>query len=97
MKSTEEIKEIIERRQLLASKDWKALGEKLSGCTIEAFDIKKYQQEYVDAENNEKNQTYLGRFITAALAQKSMVTNSMAASRNRLAGIGLEVRIRDKG
>jgi hypothetical protein len=59
--------------------------------------IKKYQQEYVDAENNEKNQTYLGRFITAALAQKSMVTNSMAASRNRLAGIGLEVRIRDKG
>ena len=93
----EEIKEIIERRQLLASKDWKALGEKLSGCTIEAFDIKKYQQEYVDAENNEKNQTYLGRFITAALAQKSMVTNSMAASRNRLAGIGLEVRIRDKG
>ena len=81
-----EITDIICRRQLDASADWKALGEKISGCEIEAFDREKYQQEYIDADKNSKDDTVLGRFILAALAQKSMVTNRIYNSGNKLAG-----------
>ena len=81
-----EITDIICRRQLDASADWKALGEKISGCEIEDFDREKYQQEYKDADKNSKDDTVLGRFILAALAQKSMVTNRIYNSGNKLAG-----------
>ena len=81
-----EITDIICRRQLDASADWKALGEKISGCEIEDFDREKYQQEYIDADKNSKDDTVLGRFILAALAQKSMVTNRIYNSGNKLAG-----------
>ncbi len=81
-----EITDIICRRQLDASADWKALGEKISGCETEDFDREKYQQEYIDADKNSKDDTVLGRFILAALAQKSMVTNRIYNSGNKLAG-----------
>ena len=92
----EEIEAILERRQLSALSDWKEFGERLSGSEIEDFDIRKYQKEYLDAPKGEKDQTYLGRFIRAAIAQKTMVSNSISASGNRLAGLGLEVKHRDK-
>ena len=91
----EEIKAILNRRQLSASADWKALGEGLSGCVIEEFDIRKYQQEYLDAPEEEKEQTFLGKFAAAALSQKSMVTNAIYRSGNRLAGISKEVSAND--
>ena len=40
------IKQIIAKRQLDASSDWKALGEKLSGKEISPFDFHLYQEEY---------------------------------------------------
>ena len=89
------IKTILVRRQLSASKDWKAFGEELSGQTIEDFDLEKYQTEYMDAPKEDRDQTFLGRFILAALAQKSMVTNRIFNSGNKLAG--LSVDFSDKG
>ena len=86
----EEIRTIIGRRQLNACEDWKALGEKLSGQTIEDFDIEKYQLEYYDAPEEEKQDTFLGKFFLAALAQKSMVTNKIFTSKNKLAGISVD-------
>ncbi len=82
----EEIVAILTKRQLDACADWKAFGEKLSGETIEDFDMNKYQAEYVDAPKKEKDDTFLGKFILAALAQKSMVTSRIYSSGNLLAG-----------
>ncbi len=86
----DEIKAILEKRQLDASEDWKAFGEKLSGEAIEDFDLEKYQKEYVDAAREEKDETFLGKFILAALAQKSMVTNKIFTSGNLLAGFSVD-------
>ncbi len=81
-----EIKEILEKRQTDACPDWKALAEKMSGCEVEDFDVEKYQKEYMEAENDEKDDSFLGRYIIAALGQKSMVTNRIFTSGSRLAG-----------
>lgn len=81
-----EIKEILEKRQTDACSDWKALAEKMSGCEVEDFDVEKYQKEYMEAENDEKDDSFLGRYIIAALEQKSMVTNRIFTSGSRLAG-----------
>ena len=91
----DEIEEILNRRQLSASEEWKALGERLSGCDIEEFNIRRYQKDYLDAPQEEKENTFLGKFIEGALAQKSMVTNSIFRSGNRLAGISKEVTDHD--
>ena len=89
----EEIRAILEKRQLSASQDWKAFGEKLSGSSIEAFDLGRWQAQYRAAAD--KDVTFLGRFILAALAQKSMVTNRIFASGNLVAGFS--VNLKEKG
>ena len=90
----QELQEILNRRQLDASADWKALGEKLSGHEIEPFDLERYQAEYMNAGEDEKDGTFLGRFIRAAMAQKSMVTTAIHQSGSKLAGYSVEY---DKG
>ena len=89
-----EIDTILRKRQLSSADDWKALGEKLSGKEIEAFDAEKYQQEYIDAAEEDKDETFLGKFILASLAQKSMITNKIFRSGNKLAGYSIESRKR---
>ncbi|MBQ8468377.1 MAG: hypothetical protein IJ542_01325 [Clostridia bacterium] len=84
------IKEILEKRQLDSCNDWKAFGESLSGQTIEPFDLGKYEEEYVAATKQAKDDTFLGKFIEAAIAQKSMVTNEIADSKNFLAGRSID-------
>ena len=84
-----DIMRIIEKRQLLASDDWKEFGFRLSGVSLEDFDLEKYQAEYLRAGNDEKDSTFLGRFFLAALDQKSMVTNRIFTSRNLLAGFSV--------
>lgn len=86
----DEIMAILTKQQIIASKDWKSFGEKLSGQTIEDFDIVKYEQEYIKADRNKKDDTFLGRFILAALSQKSMVTNKIYKSKNLLAGYSVD-------
>ena len=82
----EEIKAIFEKRQLDDCADWKALGERISGCEIEDFKTEKYVKEYTDAAAGEKDDTFLGKFIRAALTHKLMVTEKIIASGNTLAG-----------
>ena len=81
-----EIKTILEKRQINACADWKAFAEKLSGSEVEDFDVDKYQKEYMEAGNEGKYDSFLGRYIIASLAQKSMVTNRIYKSGNPLAG-----------
>ena len=85
----DEIRAILTKRQLNACADWKAFGEKLSGCEIEDFDLEKYQREYLEAGEGEKNDSFLGKFFLAALAQKSMVTNKIFQSGSMLAGFSV--------
>lgn len=82
----DEIRFILEKRQLDGSADWKALGERLSGHTIEEYDVGKYQKEYVAADPKCKEDTFLGKFIAAALRQKSMVAGKILESGSTLAG-----------
>ena len=82
----EEIKALLEKRQLDDSADWKALGEKISGCEIEDFSTEKYVTEYTDAAEDAKGATFLGKYFQATLAHKIMVTEKIIASGSRLAG-----------
>ena len=84
------IREIITKRQLDSSEDWKTFGENLSGEKIAPFDIRLYREEYLAAPAEKKNETFIGRFILAALAQKSMVTNRIFTSGSKLAGYSAE-------
>ncbi len=84
------IKKILEKRQKNACEDWKAFGKALSGRALEDFDIGKYQTEYLEAAEGDKDQTFLGRFFLSAMAQKSMVTNRIFVSGSRLAGVSVD-------
>lgn len=86
----EEIKSILEKRQTDASDDWKAMAEKLSGNELPDFSAERYQEEYTSADEASKDDSFLGRYIMAALAQKSMVTNRIFTSGNWLAGISVD-------
>jgi hypothetical protein len=85
----QEIHTILERRQIDAGEDWKALGEKLSGRSIPPFKIEPFAQEYIDAGSAADN-TRIGLFTRASLAQKSMVTNKIFKSGNLLAGYSVD-------
>lgn len=85
-----EIRDILVKRQIDASADWKAFAERLSGHEVEDFSIAKYQPGYKLADAERKDDTFLGRFFVAALAQKSMVTNRIYSSGNRLAGVSVD-------
>ena len=82
----ERIEDLLEARRTDDAKDWKALGESISGKTIPPFDLEKYQKEYMSAESEDKPETFLGMFFNAAIAHKAMVTSEIAASGNNLAG-----------
>jgi len=81
---------ILRKRQLDACPDWKAFGEDLSGSEIPDFDVEQYQEEYVKADKDSKDDTFLGRFFLAALAQKSMVSGKIFLSGNLLAGFSID-------
>lgn len=84
------IHNILIKRQLSACDEWKRFGESLSGHTIEDFDLEKHQEQYLSANDSQKDKTVLGRFIIASLAHKSMVTNRIYASGNTLAGRSID-------
>ena len=85
-----EIKSILTKRRPDASEDWKALGLRLSGFELPEFNISEYEQEYLSAQGDGKDDTVLGRFFMAALRQKSMVTNKIFMSGNPRAGISVD-------
>ena len=88
----ERIMKILTKRQGDASADWKAFGEELSGKEIPDFDVNAYIEEYKSAVPEERDDTFLGRFIIAALSQKSMVTNKIFTSGNILAGFSIDYK-----
>ncbi|MCR4923098.1 MAG: hypothetical protein K5931_03735 [Lachnospiraceae bacterium] len=93
----DEIYGILQKRQLDSCEDWKAFGEKLTGKSIEDFDLFKYQNEYTEASKEEKTNTFLGRFFSAAIDQKILVTDSIFNSGNPLAGYSVEKASRGLG
>ena len=88
----ERIRAFLKIRQLSADRDWKALGEELSGKEIPAFDLDAYTAEYTGAVQQERTKTFLGRFLTAAMAQKSLVTGRIFQSGSLLAGFSVEIK-----
>ena len=86
----DKIQEIISKRQDNTSAEWKAFGEELSSFEILPFDSAKYAEEYINASEEAKDETFLGRFILAALSQKSMVTNKIYKSGNLSAGFSVD-------
>ena len=93
----EEIRGILTKRQTDSSADWKAFGEKLSGCEIPDFTVETFRSEYANAPAEKRDSTGLGKFILAALEQKSMVTNRIFRSGNLLAGYSAEYDGRKTG
>ena len=87
-----EIREILEKRQPAqgAIEDWLAFGERLCGRAVDLFDLDAHVQEYLDAAADCKDDTYLGKFILAALAQKGMVVSRIWSSGNPLAGRSID-------
>ncbi len=86
----ETIRNILQKRQPDASEDWKAFGESLSGQTIPPFDLSLHQEEYRSAQQDAKTETFLGKFILAALAQKSMITREIYQTGSKLAGYSVD-------
>ena len=86
----EKIMEILTKRQLDASSDWKAFAMELSGKDIPDFDVSAFVDEYKNSPAELKDETFLGKFILAALSQKSMVTNKIYSSGNMLAGFSID-------
>lgn len=84
MPHKDRIRGIIEKRQIIASKDWKAFGEDLSGQTIEDHRIDKYFDEYTGSSS--KDETFIGKFTKGAIAHKGMVISEIYKSGNKLAG-----------
>ncbi len=80
------IAKIIEKRQLIACDDWKALGEELSGQPIADYAIDRYFEEYTSSSKEHRDETFLGRFIRGAIAHKGMVIDEIFRSKNLLAG-----------
>ena len=58
--------------------------------TIVPSEVPRVPSEYKSAGPDQKDETYIGKFIMAALAQKSMVTGHIFKSGNPLAGISVD-------
>lgn len=88
----EKIEEILLKRQTDDCAEWKAFGESLSGQEVPDFGTEDYLEDYRKASEQEKEDTPMGQFILAALAQKSMVTNRVYKSGNLLLGISSDYK-----
>ena len=84
------IKSILSKRQTDSCNDWRAFAKKLSGHKIEKFNLDKYNEEYIKAAPDKKNDTFIGKFVIGAMAQKSMVTNKIFKSGSKMAGYSVD-------
>lgn len=82
------VKCIINTRKLDLSKEWETFAKELSKHQLKNFDVKTYTDEYL--KSKDKNKTPFASFIYHALKQKSMVTNRIYRSKNKLAGYSVE-------
>jgi hypothetical protein len=86
-----ELRALLAKRQLDAAADWKRLTERIFGEAPPAFEHDHVQREYVAADKKAKPKTELGRYFHHAMSQKSLVTNRIWKSGNRLAGRSIEM------
>ena len=86
----DEIMAMLKTRQYDHDKEWKEMCTRITGNTVDPFDISKYQDEYLNAAEAQKDDTVLGKFFIAAMKQKSMVTHHIYKSGNKLAGISID-------
>jgi hypothetical protein len=86
----ERIMAILTKRQEDTSAVWKAFGEELSGKEIPDFDVNMHVDQYKNALTEDRDGTFLGKYIIASLSQKSMITNKIFRSGNLLAGFSIE-------
>lgn len=84
------IMSILTERKEDSSEDWKAFGEELSGKKIPDFDVNAFTGEYKIMPPDMRDRSFLGKFIVAAMAQKSMITNKIYSSGNILAGVSID-------
>lgn len=84
----ERVISIVNKRQLSAEKDWKAFAEDLAGQSIKDFNQDSYVDDYISS--NDKDSTNFASFYVHALKQKSMITNRIYKSKNKLAGYSTE-------
>lgn len=82
------VKKILTTRKLNLTNEWKIFAKELSKHQLKNFDVKAYVDEYVMSKN--KNKTPFASFIHHALKQKSMVTNRIYRSKNKLAGYSVK-------
>lgn len=86
----DEIDTILRKRQVDSCDDWQAFGQKLSGQEVPDFNIGGYEKEYMEASEEDKQNTWMGQFLQAAVRQKAMVTNRIHKSGSTLAGFSIE-------
>lgn len=86
----DEIMAMMKTRQYDHDAEWKEMCTKISGHVVDPFDITKYQDEYLKADEATRAETVLGRFFVAAMKQKSMVTHRIYESGNMLAGYSID-------
>ena len=91
-----EIKWILKKRQLDSCDDWRAFCERLTGSAPEKFYMEAYLPEYTGADSADKPETFLGKFTTAAIDQKSMVAHAIYDSGSMLAGTARKFKRLDK-
>ncbi len=91
-KYKERIMQIITKRQLIACADWKAFGEDLSGTALIDYDIERYKNEILGVAKEERDNTFAGQFVLAALEQKSMVTHFVYESGNYMTGFSVDYK-----
>lgn len=87
----EEIIAMMKTRQYDHDAEWKEMCTKISGHIVEPFDITRFQSEYVEASNDLRPETALGRFFVGAIRHKSMVTHRIFESGNMLAGYSVDL------
>jgi len=85
-----DIMNIINTQALMVNDEWREFATRLSGTDPGFFDVLRYNDEYINASEDKKDDTFLGKFILAALAQKSMVTAKIYQSGNPLAGYSID-------
>ena len=88
----ERISAIISKRQILSCDEWRVFGEELSGEKIPDFSMETYTDEYINAKDDARDDTFLGKYVIAAMRQKSLVTGKIFNSGNRLAGFSADYR-----
>ena len=64
---------------------------------MDDFDLNRYQEEYINAADDAKDDTFLGKFFAGAISQKGMVTDEIHRSGNILAGFAKLTDMRKLG